>query len=320
MNGKHKVSSSSKRSPVVMHQQDSCYYGLARDLPKKTTIEDYTRIRTWQRDEQCHNHLKHETSHEYCALRPWPSIHDLRDDLERQIPFWRTLLQAKSSDSSFVYKLPDATLEYEYFITLFRGRLLESEADKHESQIDHKLLLEYNIEIPTFDNGPSPAPQRDISLLPPGLEVDLLWHTHRLFPAMYWLDTMIKAGWVLEFHPLHNTEAAKYSLERTKKEWQNRYKTQYLQGESCEDLLEQYIPYEAIFAPEDAQRGKMRKVINGYRPDYRHLSPRKPQSASTAVQRIRETPSRDSDVGCCPFSVSVSADVGGGGGGGGGGD
>ncbi|KAH7150305.1 hypothetical protein B0J13DRAFT_620621 [Dactylonectria estremocensis] len=154
---------------VLMQWWNRCYLGHSDNLPAVWDIKAYTAVRTWQRDKRCRTQSNHEYFRQPCDLRPWPSVQDLRGDLERQIPFWRALVQTKCVKPGFVEGLPEATKDYEKFIGLFHGKISKAMVTQYMS-IDPKMLQEYGQGVPVLGAGASPAVERHVLLVPPTLE------------------------------------------------------------------------------------------------------------------------------------------------------
>ncbi|KAK7427623.1 hypothetical protein QQZ08_005898 [Neonectria magnoliae] len=295
---------------IVMHWWNRCYLGHSDNLPAIWDVKFYTTVRTWQREERCRAQSHHEQFRQECDLRPWPSVQDLREDLERQIPFWRALVQTKSSKPAFVEGLPGAIADYENFIGLFHGKLPKARAAQYVSRLDPKMIQEHSQAAPILGTGPSPVPGRYVRIVPPTLEVDLLWHTHRLFPGKYWVWTSIRAGWVIDVQVTVNAGAAEYAIRKTKEEWKMKYTTECPTINGIGEWLPQYVPETATFAPEDAEKGEVTRVVKG-------LYPFKGRRVPLNFKRSYGDPGGGGGSGDGGGSGSGGGDGGGGGGGGG---
>ncbi|KAH6693458.1 hypothetical protein F5X68DRAFT_199163 [Plectosphaerella plurivora] len=238
---------------VIMQDWNRCSLGTVNDLPATWDIKSYTEFRTWRRFERCRIQSQHEAFRQQCELTPWPSIDDLRADLNRQIPFWKVLTEVSTTQPLFVQGIEDAIDDYTSFIGLFHGNMVRRL--QYISKFDPK---------PPVPKSSTTAPgSRFIALAPPTLEVDLLWHTHRMFPAKYWLWSSGQAGWLVE-HQVQTKDAAAYALKRTRQEWERRLKASCPGRNSLHQWLHDYVPDAARYAAEDCETTDLKHIILGH--------------------------------------------------------
>lgn len=291
--------------PVIMHEWNRCFLGTVTEMPATWDITSYTNFRTWRRSDRCHVQSQHESFRQQCELTPWPSVADLRADLNRQVPFWKILTQVARTQPGFVQGLEAAVQDYESFISLFHGNMVRR----------RQYISRWDSMARPPDSSQTAPGGRFVTLVPPTLEVDLLWHTHRMFPAKYWLWSSAQAGWLVEYQTLDGVAAAGRALEKTRSEWQRRLGSMCPENNGLGEWLEEYVPDAARFAPEDCETTNLRLIILGLR----------------AWKGRRYNPYRDRDNnstttggggagGAGPVGDGCGGGDGGGGGGGGGGE
>jgi uncharacterized membrane protein YgcG len=241
--------------PIIMQDWNRCSLGTINDLPATWDIKSYTEFRTWRRFDRCRNQSQHESFRQQCELTPWPSIDDLRADLNRQIPFWKLLTEVANTQPLFVQGIEDAIEDYASFIGLFHGNMVRR----------LQYISKFHPKLPLPKSSTTAPGSRFIALAPPTLEVDLLWHTHRMFPSKYWIWSSYQAGWLIE-HQTMNNGAAAYALSKTKQEWERRLGTSCPTKNDLRQWLDRYVPDAARYAREDCEPGDLALMMFGYHP------------------------------------------------------
>jgi uncharacterized membrane protein YgcG len=170
------------------------------------------------------------------------------------------MIHAKKTMPGFVDSLTESVKDYKDFLGLFGGvlpqkgrrRLYRSKLDPNNQgvsgsadQVTKQLSLRFS------------------RLLPPTLEIDLLWHTHRLYPAHYWAYSREQADWVLEPQLTLGAKAGDVLLGYTKEQWKDRYSEDVKRGTSVDQWFTEYVPSAAKFASQDVMRTDLACTVNG---------------------------------------------------------
>ncbi|KAF4975027.1 hypothetical protein FZEAL_8134, partial [Fusarium zealandicum] len=242
-----------KQGPIVLMQQ---WYRCRTSVPEEGfrawDIESYAAVRAQRIHERCRSQSQHEQFNEICGLQPWPSIQDLRAELDHQTSFWKVMTHAKNTVPGFVESLTDQVTDYEDFLTLFSGVLPKNgRYGFYKSKLDPQTP-------PVHPKTPVQTGKRvglKISrLLPPTLEIDLLWHTHRLFPACYWVWSDNKADWVLEMQTTSGAGAGNILLGYTKEQWRTATGAELIKGTPVDHWFTEYVPAAAKHASQGVMR------------------------------------------------------------------
>ncbi|KAH0443651.1 hypothetical protein CcaCcLH18_00964 [Colletotrichum camelliae] len=144
------------------------------------------------------------------------SVEDLVEVFNRQVTFWKADLKARESDADFATRkyLAASVGDYERFIKL------------HGIPPTMKKAPYKDIWKLDMDALPAPgaimSEPRNREFVPPNLMVDFLWHTHRLYPASYWVWSFTTAGRLIDYEPMASAVAAKRTLAETDLEWKKR--------------------------------------------------------------------------------------------------
>lgn len=250
---------------IIMHQWNRCRTTLPTEGYKVWDVESYTRIRTCRREERCRSQSQHEQFDELCGLQPWPCIQDLRQDLERQIPFWKVMMHVKNSIPGFTQGLNASLTDYEQFLELFSGVLPKhGRVGLYSSKLDPKAAGKDGMNQ-SLGNSKGRPTLRFNRLLPPTLEIDLLWQTHRLFPAKYWIWSSNKADWVIEMQPIETAASGNVLLEYTKELWKERTGVECPETtNSVDQWFTEYVPAAAKHASKDAEKADITTLILGH--------------------------------------------------------
>ncbi|TEA19021.1 hypothetical protein C8034_v009452 [Colletotrichum sidae] len=222
-------------------------------------IEDYTDFRAGVRSESCLRYNDHKLRGGQCELMPWPTLHDLKDVLGRQVAFWKAALRARDSDPEFLSKenLDKARGDYERFIKL-PGKPPKMKGAGAKVRVDMDALPARGVVEPR---------PRNREFVPLTLAIDLFWHTHRLYPANYWVWSFATAGRLIDYEHTSSAVGARLILEETRREWKSRngvqHPTKYAMDEPG---MEAYIPDAAVVPPGHPARAKAMWVLGGMNP------------------------------------------------------
>jgi hypothetical protein len=221
------------------------------------------------REIQCLRRSEHLRNNTECGLKPWPQIQSLRETLDRQILFWKTALMLRNSRPDFVSGLKLAINDYHSFMVLLRP-------PKEPSGIDPE-----NAVVSNPSKGAHPHNQsggdKPARLVPPTIEVDLLWHSHRLFPGSYWYWSCQNAWRLVECDGIVEKPDAAYHHKETLREWEAKYRRPLAGANTVTSLIGHYIPGLARPVTENAGRDKQIFVLSGKSPIRGRLSgPMKP--------------------------------------------
>ena len=243
-----------------MHQWFRCRTSIPEQGFKVWDIKAYTAIRTRRVEERCRTQSQHEQFHTTCALQPWPTLQDLRSELEQQVSFWKVMVHAKESIPGFMENLSEHVNDYKDFLGLFGGVLPNNgRYGRYQSKHDPKGAGEHG----SGAQAEKHLKLRFSRLVPPTLEIDLLWHTHRLFPAHYWIYSNEEADWLLEPQVILGPEAGKTLLGYTKEQWKDRHIRELRKGAPMDQWFSEYVPCAAKFASREVMRADLACVIEG---------------------------------------------------------
>ncbi|KZL72874.1 hypothetical protein CT0861_12918 [Colletotrichum tofieldiae] len=220
-------------------------------------LADWTEIRTGRQLETCLKATTHSRLGQRCELAMWPNLRDLRDTLDRQIGFWKALVQARDTQKNFNTTVTESIGDYERFIKLL-GRPAQGTFTSRP--------LEYDMDT-IYREKPGTTASRNREFVPPNMVIDLLWHTHRLYPANYWIWSFTVARRLIDYEPTASAITARRTLTETRLEWKKRY------NEDCseqfamdEDGVEEYIPDAAVVPPGHPARVKAKFILGGVNP------------------------------------------------------
>ncbi|KAF4920546.1 hypothetical protein CGCVW01_v006822 [Colletotrichum viniferum] len=189
------------------------------------------------------------------------SVEDLAEVFNRQVTFWKAVLKARESDPDFASRqhLTASLGDYERFIKLHG---IPPTMKKAPYKDIWKLDMDA---LPV--RGAIMSEPRNREFVPPNLTVDLLWHTHRLYPASYWVWSFTTAGRLIDYEPMASVEAAKRTLGETDLEWKKRNGIWYDEKHSLhQDDMEGYFPDAAIVPPGHPARAKVQWTLGGMNP------------------------------------------------------
>ncbi|KAK6721040.1 hypothetical protein SNK05_004132 [Fusarium graminearum] len=246
---------------VIMHDWLRCRTAVPEQGFRVWGIEAYTAIRTQRVEDRCRNQSQHEQFNATCGLRPWPVLQDLRAELEQQMSFWKVMVHVKNTLPEFVNTLNEHVRDYKNYMGLV-GHVLwkKGKCGRYESKLDpnNQPMSRSGCHSTTKHVGP-----RFTKLLPPTLQIDFLWHTHRLYPAHYWAFCCEQANWVVEPDPTPGAGAGDVLLKYTKEEWKDRYLECTERGTSVDQWFTEYVPCAAKLAPPDIGRTNLSSIVNG---------------------------------------------------------
>lgn len=224
---------------------------------KEWTLSEWKDVRIGRRRDVCLKNNLHSRDGEMCQLAPWPTLDDLRETLNSQIAFWKTVIQARDSDASFATSLGHSTGDYERFIKLL-GRPAEGTFTSRPVEYDMDTI---------FRSKSGTHLLRSRCIVPPTLAIDLLWHTHRLYPGSYWVWSFSVARRLIDYEHVTSAAAAGLFLKDTRIEWTKKY------GTDCpKDLVmdgpggEGYVPDAAAVPPGHPAKIKAKFVLGGTNP------------------------------------------------------
>ncbi|CEI67795.1 hypothetical protein FVEN_g9600 [Fusarium venenatum] len=244
---------------VIMHEWLRCRTAVAEQGFKVWEIEAYTAIRTQRVEERCRNQSQHEEFNATCGLRPWPVLQDLRAELEQQISFWKVIVHVKSMLPGFGNSLTEHMNDYKDYMDLICHVLWrKGKHGRYKSKLDPNNQAGSRSENEPTKKQVEP---RFIRLLPPTIQIDLLWQTHRLYPAHYWLFCCEHSEWVVE--PDSGARAGDVLLKYTKEEWKHGYSKDIERGTSVSEWFTEYVPCASKLAPPDVGRTNLSNIVNG---------------------------------------------------------
>ncbi|KAH9238515.1 hypothetical protein K456DRAFT_1758877 [Colletotrichum gloeosporioides 23] len=244
-------------------QKQLCFYGRLCRIPliKPCLVGDYTSLRRRECKMPCIKSSQHSLSGHRCELTPWQNVEDLAEVFNRQVAFWKALLKARSSDPDFAsrQRLAASLGDYERFIKLHGVPPTMKKAP-------YKDIWKLDMDaLPV--RGAIMSEPRNREFVPPNLMVDFLWHTHRLYPASYWVWSFTTAGRLIDYELMASAEAAERTLRETDHEWKKRNGTWYDKKHSLhQGDMEGYFPDAAIVPPGHPARAKVQWTLGGMNP------------------------------------------------------
>ena len=232
--------------PIIRQSRElhtKCALSFKQEESPHWSLEDYTAWRLGQRDDKCRAYHTHLRNHERCELSPFPSIDDLSVALYGKAAFWTALVQARDTQSDFLVNLQTADADYVQFMSLFRRKNMGT------------------VHVPIWEV------LECVRLVPLTLEIDLLWHTHRLFPGCYWSWCVSEVGQLVDYDYLPSRDCAKERLEATKARWDtvNMGVKRPIRGEVT-DWMGVYIPDAAVLASDNTLKGTLESALKGRDP------------------------------------------------------
>ncbi|KAK2017588.1 hypothetical protein LZ32DRAFT_576481 [Colletotrichum eremochloae] len=251
-----KSSTQSEEDPTIV------MYNIAGKLcttfrQDKWTLSEWTDIRTGRRLEACLKAAVHSRLGQRCELAMWPTLQDLRDTLDRQIGFWKATMQVRDAQKNFNHIVEESVEDYRRFIELL-GRPAQGTFTSRP--------LEYDMDT-IYRDKPGTTPARNREFVPPNLVIDLLWHTHRLYPANYWIWSFAVARRLVDYEPTLSAAAARRTLAETRLEWRKKYDEECTEQFAMdEDGVEGYIPDAAVVPPGHPARVKAKWILGGLNP------------------------------------------------------
>ena len=246
-------------SDIICTRLGDC--GPADGTPRKIwKLDEWTSLRTGHGTggpNVCR--LVHDNG-SWCAFQPFPSLETLRAAIESQVQFWRAMESALSSVKfSFQFQtwLKPAIHDYQDFIHLLRRRDSPGASWKtwFQSGIYHHPM------------GASGEVEKGVA--PPSLQVDLMWRTHRLFPASYWEWTHLETGWLIDQVPGSDVQSCGREIEETIRIWERTY------GKPPHDAvpLPVYVLARALPVLEQPGRDMPFVILRGLNPVRKWISP-----------------------------------------------
>lgn len=237
--------------------------------PTSWPLSDYALFRSGQIHRPCqsqplHDACIHNSPQASCELAPWPCISALKTSLYRQAAFWNAVCVARETQPSF-FGAPGSEVVSEY--TAFLSLLKRPIARVHGmSKFD-----------PKAERLPSVNPET--RLVPPTLEVDLLWRTHRLFPGSYWAWCDEHIGQLIDSEAAG--DGARLAMEMTRAAWSTLAQISWPEhGSPIEGWEDTYTPAVAVLGPPADESTPISSIITGLLPRRkRKHTPRKPPSA-----------------------------------------
>lgn len=209
-----------------------------------------------------------------CELAPWPCISHLKSSLYRQAAFWNAVCVALDGhpDTFFTEGNRDAAmLDYEAFITLLRRPIPRvhgmSKFDPHAEGLR--------------------ALNPDTKIVPPTLEVDLLWRTHRLYPGSYLSYCDARVGQLITSVPAGS--AYLFAQEMTRAAWDAMARLPWPQhGSAIDDYSDSYTPSVAALAPApEEDEPALETRLSGFMPRKERRDAARKSSEWTKKKRDR---------------------------------
>lgn len=275
------------------------------------TIEEYTKLRSNHKltMDSCHHYPRHLTNREGCGLAPWPTVHHLKASFYNQVALWTALSRAKAMSDSIIPCLPAAVRDYQRFIWLF-DKEIQRLKQLSRKTLDPMAPSSAPNKNTSRSNTSTAAESKRLQLIPPTLEVSLLWHTHRLFPGAYWTWCVREVQQVIDGDLVPSTTALQEGLVETRRRWEQVFPGEWpLTTFPTEQWADMYRPDAAIIGPSSGVRYmSLDGIINGYTPWRKRKRPRVPRARGRGGDSV----SGGGGGG------SYGGDGGGGGGGGGG--
>lgn len=273
------------------------------------SMEEYTKLRSNDVEvlrTECRQYPRHLTYKEGCGLALWPTVHHLKAAFYNQVALWTAITKARAMTDSIVPRLSPAVRDYRRFIDLFDKEI-------YEAKLRSRKTLDPKAAAPsqkTSDLDDGLAAKKRSELIPPTLEVSLLWHTHRLFPGTYWSWCTREVGRLIDGDLTPSVEGLYAGLAETRRRWDKVFPGQWPESSFPTDQWAgMYRPDVAVVGPAEGVRFfSLEKVIKGYNPWRKRKAPPPPRRSRAG-----------DDSGGGGGGVYYSGDGGGGGGDGGGG-
>ncbi|OLN83336.1 hypothetical protein CCHL11_03102 [Colletotrichum chlorophyti] len=226
-------------------------------------LSQWTDVRAGRRQQYCYYNCEHPKSGTRCELKPWDTIHDLRDVLDRQVGFWKAAIRARDAQPTFLVNLGVAVENYERFIRLLeRPRRKASATARAGIEMDKLYYIN-----PGGAQASTTSSPMNRDCVPPNLSIDVLWHTHRLFPANYWVWSFTVAGRLIDYEHSSSAAVSKRLLMQTRMEWKRKYGENYPIEGAMDDLgMEEYVPDAAAAPPGHPARSRAMYVLGGKNP------------------------------------------------------
>ncbi|CCF42050.1 hypothetical protein CH063_02744 [Colletotrichum higginsianum] len=241
--------------PIVMYNLNGT---LCRPLWKdRWSLSDWSEVRTGRRLETCLYVVVHRRFGEQCELTIWPDLRDLRATLDRQIAFWKAAIHARDTQKDFDTIVGESVEDYERFI-----KLLARPPDKPSAASNLALDMDtlYRDEERARYSG-------NREFVPPNLVVDLLWHTHRLYPASYWTWSFAVTRRLIDYEPSTSATAARRTLAETRLEWRKKYHEDCPEYATMDDAgMGDYIADAAVVPAGHSARVKAKWILGGLNP------------------------------------------------------
>ncbi|KAK7458383.1 hypothetical protein Landi51_01206 [Colletotrichum acutatum] len=241
---------------IMMHDVDQLAYCTIMGK-REWKLSEWTYLRIGKRQDVCLKHNLHSRDGELCQLTPWPTLDDLRETLNSQIPFWKTVIQAKEGDASFAASLGRSIGDYEQFIKLL-GRPAAGTFTSRPVEYDMDTI---------FRSKSGTHLLRSHCIVPPTLAIDLLWHTHRLYPGSYWVWSFSVARRLIDYEHVTSAAAAQLFLHDTRNEWAKNYSKDCPKDPVMDNLGgDGYVPDAAAVQPGHPAKIKAKFVLGGTNP------------------------------------------------------
>lgn len=160
----------------------------------------------------------------------------------------------------FVRSLREATHDYERFIKLRERPPLKRTSPYYIGEVGMDTIYPFPRDHTILDT-------IEPEYVPPTLAIDLLWHTHRLFPASYWVWSFTVAKRLVEFNPRPLVTSYSGLLRKTRLEWEKKYgddcPTQLSMGDAG---LDDYSPDAATIELVHPSKMTARRILGGLNP------------------------------------------------------
>lgn len=277
------------------------------------TIEEYTRLRSGEEDllrRECQQYSRHLKYKEGCGLAPWPTVHHLKAAFYNQVALWTAITRAGAMADSIIPRLSPAIHDYRRFIQLFHKEIHEARVRSRKT-LDPKAASRSQKTIRSDDG----LAKKRLQLVPPTLEISLLWHTHRMFPGTYWSWCTHEVRQLIDGDLTPSVEGLYTGLAETRRRWDGLFPGQWPETSfPTEQWAGMYRPDVAIIGLSEGVRfSSLDIVVRGYAPWRKRRRPPPPMRAGNGGS------SSGGGGGGYGYSGDGGGDGGGGGGDGGGG-
>jgi hypothetical protein len=159
-----------RTSNIIPARDDFCHiHGLTMQ-----SVKDWAAFRSGRSMLACTRRSEHQELNQRCELEPWTRIQNLQHEMKQQVQFLNAVIEVNNGTPDFQTGLEKAVADYYQFMLLFRKP--RSQATGNFSKTMSRLGP-LNLMV---------AGEGEINHVPPTLEIDIIWHTHRLFPGKYW--------------------------------------------------------------------------------------------------------------------------------------